>query len=259
MSTKEEDIEQIISELRRMGITGEWTTQMTDTEKAQLKRYVDERIKSRSNPNEMLALMTLLIQYSQNINRERSQQQQTQRTGPVVSRMTVSPDTETTCLEQYRRAELERQRKANQSREESLAPVLSRIREENEKTRKRIESLKQSRQVHQQQQAAHNAPSAPTLSPGEIERLHREDRPPSHNPQSVPQYKEVSEEHSKSTTNENKECCVCLLEVKELLAIIPCGHRCICQSCAEILMKREKNSECPICRGPMEGVLKIYG
>jgi len=256
MSTKEEEIEQIISELKQMGMKGEWTTHMTDTEKEQLKRYVDQRIRSRPNPIEMLALMTLLIQYSQNIQRERSQQQQTQHTGPVVCTMAVSPNTQTTYLEQYRQEELERQKKAKI--EQSLAPVLKRIEEEKQKTLRRIESLKQSRQV-QKQQPAHDAPSAPTLSPGEIEGLHREDRPPSHNPQSVPRYKEVSEEHSKSTTNENKECCVCLLEVKELLAIIPCGHRCICQSCAEILMKREKNRECPICRGPMEGVLKIYG
>jgi hypothetical protein len=168
--------------------------------------------------------------------------------------MAVSPNTQTTYLEQYRQEELERQKKAKI--EQSLAPVLKRIEEEKQKILRRIESLKQSRQV-QKQQPAHDAPSAPTLSPGEIEGLHREDRPLPHNHESTPQYKEVSEEHSKSMTNKNKECCVCL-EFKELVAIIPCGHRCICQSCAGVLMKREKNRECPICRGPIKDVMKIF-
>ena len=306
-----------------MGMKGEWTTHMTDTEKEQLKRYVDQRIRSRPNPIEMLALMTLLIQYSQNIQRERSQQQQTQHTGPVVCTMAVSPNTQTTYLEQYRQEELERQKKAKI--EQSLAPVLKRIEEEKQKTLRRIESLKQSRQVQKQQpvheapsaptlspgeieglhredrppphnpqsvsqykeggtireklravadklkkkedevrsrfpkQTVQDTPSAPTLSPGEIERLHREDRPPPHNPQSVSQYKEVSEEHSKSTTIKIQDCCVCLEGFEKLLAITPCGHECICEGCSKILKARPKEARiCPICRKSIEGFITIF-
>ena len=47
------------------------------------------------------------------------------------------------------------------------------------------------------------------------------------------------------------ECAVCLDGDAEY-AVIPCGHRCLCASCIKAV------SECPVCRGTMTDVLRVF-
>jgi hypothetical protein len=39
-------------------------------------------------------------------------------------------------------------------------------------------------------------------------------------------------------------------------AFVPCGHTCVCESCAEV--HRRRRDPCPICRGRQNGLIKIF-
>lgn len=56
----------------------------------------------------------------------------------------------------------------------------------------------------------------------------------------------VREESSKNI------CCVCLSQPSSL-AVVPCGHKCLCEHCAPQV------SNCPMCRGPKQSAMKIFG
>ena len=55
---------------------------------------------------------------------------------------------------------------------------------------------------------------------------------------------------------EDAECCVCM-EAAKSHSFIPCGHRCVCETCADNIMTTTK--ECPVCRGISMLACKIYG
>ena len=46
--------------------------------------------------------------------------------------------------------------------------------------------------------------------------------------------------------------CVWCLEQHSQVAIVPCGHKCLCAQC------KSKVSVCPICRGPVTSTLRIF-
>lgn len=50
-------------------------------------------------------------------------------------------------------------------------------------------------------------------------------------------------------------CVVCLDEAREC-AIVPCGHRCLCAGCAA---RFGAGAACPVCRGDVGAVMRIYG
>tara|TARA_Y100000389_G_scaffold124207_1_gene121561 strand:- start:5187 stop:7778 length:2592 start_codon:yes stop_codon:yes gene_type:complete len=56
-----------------------------------------------------------------------------------------------------------------------------------------------------------------------------------------------------SDCDTGSECVVCM-ESLELVAIIPCGHVCLCAECAQ----RQEQRECPICRGHVDGTLRLF-
>lgn len=47
------------------------------------------------------------------------------------------------------------------------------------------------------------------------------------------------------------ECAICLDDDAEY-AVVPCGHRCLCFNCSKAV------SECPVCRGAMTAVLRVF-
>jgi hypothetical protein len=55
-----------------------------------------------------------------------------------------------------------------------------------------------------------------------------------------------------------KECCVCLADVplSELLALLPCMHRCVCQACADALLAAAR--PCPKCREPVWRASRVF-
>ena len=52
------------------------------------------------------------------------------------------------------------------------------------------------------------------------------------------------------------ECCICLERTAKdrLLALVPCGHKCVCAGCADRLVRKP----CPICRKKVREVLRVY-
>jgi hypothetical protein len=53
----------------------------------------------------------------------------------------------------------------------------------------------------------------------------------------------------------NTECKVCMHAPKSHL-FVPCGHMCVCSSCAAAVMKATKR--CPICCTPASQVVKLF-
>lgn len=55
----------------------------------------------------------------------------------------------------------------------------------------------------------------------------------------------------------HSECCVCLTDVPlpQLLALVRCGHRCVCTSCVDTVLASRK---CPKCRALVEHALVVY-
>lgn len=54
------------------------------------------------------------------------------------------------------------------------------------------------------------------------------------------------------------ECVVCH-DQKADRAVIPCGHLCLCDDCANSIMNSSRSKSCPLCRGQLQSTLKIYG
>jgi hypothetical protein len=55
---------------------------------------------------------------------------------------------------------------------------------------------------------------------------------------------------------EETQCVVCFDAPKDHI-IVPCGHQCVCASCAEQLTKT-RTPMCPVCRGPLRKTMKVF-
>ena len=62
---------------------------------------------------------------------------------------------------------------------------------------------------------------------------------------------ETSPLESKGSSARAEGCVICMERASDF-AIVPCGHRCLCQICSRNLTK------CPVCRTYVQGVLKIF-
>ena len=49
-------------------------------------------------------------------------------------------------------------------------------------------------------------------------------------------------------------CVICLSE-RARYVVVPCGHKCLCQSCADT----SRVQACPMCRGRVQSVMRVYG
>ena len=49
--------------------------------------------------------------------------------------------------------------------------------------------------------------------------------------------------------------CVVCMDNKKDHAVVPCGHRCICGKCADDV---QKSGKCPMCRSPLNMVMKLW-
>ena len=55
--------------------------------------------------------------------------------------------------------------------------------------------------------------------------------------------------------DEDKNLCAICLDSERDHVVLPCAHRCLCQECLYIA---EKSKECPMCRGPVASIIKIF-
>ena len=55
---------------------------------------------------------------------------------------------------------------------------------------------------------------------------------------------------------QSKECVICMHESRSHI-LIPCGHMCVCSSCAEGL-KKARSRDCPICRKKIRQIVQVF-
>ncbi len=52
-------------------------------------------------------------------------------------------------------------------------------------------------------------------------------------------------------------CVACYAEPPRV-ALVPCGHLCLCRACAKAVGERDAGAPCPVCRGRVLRVLYVY-
>jgi hypothetical protein len=50
--------------------------------------------------------------------------------------------------------------------------------------------------------------------------------------------------------------CICCYDEHQTMVIVPCGHKCVCKPCAELL--RKHNHTCPLCRKPISTIIPLF-
>ena len=66
---------------------------------------------------------------------------------------------------------------------------------------------------------------------------------------------QISFENESSSSNTVRVCVVCQHQ-DAIMAIVPCGHMCLCAECSSSIMVN--NKQCPLCRIDIEKIMKIY-
>jgi hypothetical protein len=56
--------------------------------------------------------------------------------------------------------------------------------------------------------------------------------------------------------DEDKDCCCVCLDAPKQFVFGPCGHLCVCETCANEVMETAK--ECPMCRTPALTAFKVF-
>jgi len=70
----------------------------------------------------------------------------------------------------------------------------------------------------------------------------------------------VKEEDKKESSaaagpEESDECVICMDQLKSH-TMVPCGHRCVCEACADRIT--DEGETCPICRAAVISTMAIY-
>lgn len=60
--------------------------------------------------------------------------------------------------------------------------------------------------------------------------------------------------NSDNTKQEIKECCICMTDIIQNIALVPCGHTTMCEHCVPEL----KDKKCPLCREPFTQFIKLF-
>eukprot|EP00747_Dinoflagellata_sp_TGD_P032651 gnl/TRDRNA2_/TRDRNA2_136122_c0_seq1.p1 gnl/TRDRNA2_/TRDRNA2_136122_c0~~gnl/TRDRNA2_/TRDRNA2_136122_c0_seq1.p1 ORF type:complete len:519 (+),score=38.72 gnl/TRDRNA2_/TRDRNA2_136122_c0_seq1:65-1621(+) len=98
-------------------------------------------------------------------------------------------------------------------------------------------------------------------TPWSVHRTDSEENREMHKPQESArrhaQGDSASQLSSAAPADLSSECVVCLDEAATH-AVIPCGHQVLCGVCADLYQPGAAHRECPICRGPVQTVCKIF-
>ena len=71
-----------------------------------------------------------------------------------------------------------------------------------------------------------------------------------------PQAKPKKQKKEKDVA-EDQECKICW-EARATTAVVPCGHASFCFSCIDAYHKADASHVCPVCRGPITSIMKLY-
>jgi hypothetical protein len=62
----------------------------------------------------------------------------------------------------------------------------------------------------------------------------------------------------KNESCSTQDLCVVCHDQKPVMAVVPCGHLCLCEGCSSSCMEIYGSRLCPLCRGNMQSTMKIY-
>jgi len=67
-----------------------------------------------------------------------------------------------------------------------------------------------------------------------------------------------------TVAGEGEETCVVCWENRPVIALIPCGHVCLCSGCSRNLLHGSgsaaiRDARCPTCRARVEGAMRVWG
>ena len=65
----------------------------------------------------------------------------------------------------------------------------------------------------------------------------------------------INEQKEENIKEKKHLCIICLTNNQEII-LSPCGHKCICENCYYKLKNKNKISECPVCRHPIESIVR---
>ena len=65
----------------------------------------------------------------------------------------------------------------------------------------------------------------------------------------------INEQKEENKKEKKHLCIICLTNNQEII-LSPCGHKCICENCYYKLKYKNQISECPICRHPVESIVR---
>ena len=54
---------------------------------------------------------------------------------------------------------------------------------------------------------------------------------------------------------EEEECCAVCISAARTHVCVPCGHRCLCGACAELLSVSKR---CPMCRAELIMIMRVH-
>ena len=66
----------------------------------------------------------------------------------------------------------------------------------------------------------------------------------------------VKQAKPKADAKVDEECVICMTKPKDTMCY-PCGHKCMCNSCAT-KMKNKGGAKCPMCRADIKDVVKVF-
>ena len=57
--------------------------------------------------------------------------------------------------------------------------------------------------------------------------------------------------------------CVVCLDAPRWYAMVPCGHQCVCETCAKefkpkTVKKRKTRKDCPVCRAKIDQTIRVF-
>ncbi len=136
--------------------------------------------------------------------------------------------------------------------------------QQQQQLRRQQQQQQQLRRQQQQQQSAVRPPPPPVWADADFPPLPASRPPPAHHPPAA-----APQDHHPSAPapapsrpaafhergGPKFECRICMEEVAELVALVPCGHRVMCAACAQGALS---SGSCPICRTPTTAVMRIF-
>ena len=66
------------------------------------------------------------------------------------------------------------------------------------------------------------------------------------------------EEACSARDDKDEDCCIVCFEQSATLAFVPCGHQCVCKTCAEAITDSGGAGKCPYCRTESIMTIQIY-